>query len=53
VVQAAGGMQKNIVYELRKMRKEMEVSRDTNSCNEQGTNVYVYLPKEICRQACK
>jgi len=31
----------------------MEVSRDTILCNEQGTNLYVYLPEEICRQACK
>jgi len=46
-------MQKGSVYKMRKMRKRMEVSRDTIPCNEQGTNLYVYLPNEICRQACK
>jgi hypothetical protein len=42
-------MQKNSVYELRKTRKGVEVSCDTNSCNEQDTCMNKYQKKSVDR----
>ena len=49
MLQAAGGMQKNSVYELRKTRKGVEVSCDNNSCNEQDTCMNKYQKKSVDR----